>query len=148
MTSRVFSVLDGLVFSPTTSVTSHASTGAPSSPFATTAGSNPASTLTSITPTTQSYASCSRWTSCSLTTSASDAVDTTESGDSYEVMIERHRAGTIMVTSNRGPATFTDVVRAQSAIDHFTPTPTTRSSTASPPASGSAETGTTPDTES
>jgi hypothetical protein len=38
-------------------------------------------------------------------------------------LIERHRAGSIVVTSNRGPddrlATFADPLRAQSAIDRF-----------------------------
>ncbi|HZP42911.1 MAG TPA: ATP-binding protein, partial [Candidatus Binatia bacterium] len=32
-----------------------------------------------------------------------DALDPTESRDTYEVLIERHRAGSIVVTSNRGP---------------------------------------------
>jgi DNA replication protein DnaC len=53
-----------------------------------------------------------------------DAMDPTESRDTYEILIERHRAGSIIVTSNRGPdewlATFADPVRAQSAIDRFT----------------------------
>jgi DNA replication protein DnaC len=53
-----------------------------------------------------------------------DAMDTTESRDAYEVITERHRSGSIIVTSNRGPdewlATFADPVRAQSAIDRFT----------------------------
>ena len=52
-----------------------------------------------------------------------DALDPTESRDTYEVLIERHRAGSIVVTSNRGPdewlATFADPLRAQSAIDRF-----------------------------
>ena len=55
---------------------------------------------------------------------AIDALDSTESRDLYEILIERHRAGSIVVTSNRGPdewlATFADPVRAQSAIDRFT----------------------------
>jgi DNA replication protein DnaC len=55
---------------------------------------------------------------------ALDAMDTTESRDAYEILIERHRAGSIIITSNRGPdewlATFADPVRAQSAIDRFT----------------------------
>jgi len=55
---------------------------------------------------------------------ALDAMDATESRDIYEIMIERHRAGSMVVTSNRGPdewlATFADPVRAQSAIDRFT----------------------------
>lgn len=53
-----------------------------------------------------------------------DAMDPTESRDTYEILLERHRAGSIVVTSNRGPdewlATFADPVRAQSAIDRFT----------------------------
>lgn len=57
---------------------------------------------------------------------ALDAMDPTESRDVYDIMIERHRAGSMIVTSNRGPdewlATFADPVRAQSAIDRFTST--------------------------
>lgn len=53
-----------------------------------------------------------------------DSIDPTESRDTYEILIERHRSGSIIVTSNRGPdewlATFADPVRAQSAIDRFT----------------------------
>jgi DNA replication protein DnaC len=53
-----------------------------------------------------------------------DALDITESRDTYEILTERHRAGSIIVTSNRGPdewlATFADPVRAQAAIDRFT----------------------------
>lgn len=53
-----------------------------------------------------------------------DAMDTIESRDAYEIFTERHRAGSMIVTSNRGPdewlATFSDPVRAQSAIDRFT----------------------------
>ncbi len=53
-----------------------------------------------------------------------DAMDTMESRDAYEILTERHRAGSMIVTSNRGPdewlATFSDPVRAQSAIDRFT----------------------------
>lgn len=55
---------------------------------------------------------------------AIDALDPTESRDLYDILIERYRAGSIVVTSNRGPdewlATFADPVRAQSAIDRFT----------------------------
>ena len=55
---------------------------------------------------------------------ALDSMDATESRDAYEILIERHRAGSIIITSNRGPdewlATFADPVRAQSAIDRFT----------------------------
>jgi DNA replication protein DnaC len=53
-----------------------------------------------------------------------DAMDQTESRDCYDILTERHRAGSIVVTSNRGPdewlATFADPLRAQSAIDRFT----------------------------
>lgn len=53
-----------------------------------------------------------------------DAMDPTESRDTYDILLERHRAGSIIVTSNRGPdewlATFADPMRAQSAIDRFT----------------------------
>lgn len=55
---------------------------------------------------------------------ALDAMDALESRDAYEILTERTRAGSIIVTSNRGPdewlATFADPVRAQSAIDRFT----------------------------
>lgn len=55
---------------------------------------------------------------------AIDVLDATESRDLYEILTERHRAGSIIVTSNRGPdewlATFADPMRAQSAIDRFT----------------------------
>ena len=53
-----------------------------------------------------------------------DTMDTVESRDAYEIMTERHRCGSIVVTSNRGPdewlATFADPIRAQAAIDRFT----------------------------
>jgi DNA replication protein DnaC len=53
-----------------------------------------------------------------------DIMDPTESRDAYEILTERHRAGSMIVTSNRGPdewqATFADPLRAQSAIDRFT----------------------------
>lgn len=53
-----------------------------------------------------------------------DAMDPIESRDAYEILTERHRAGSMVVTSNRGPdewhATFADPVRAQAAIDRFT----------------------------
>jgi DNA replication protein DnaC len=55
---------------------------------------------------------------------ALDTMDPTESRDAYEILTERHRSGSMIVTSNRGPdewlATFADPVRAQSAIDRFT----------------------------
>jgi DNA replication protein DnaC len=53
-----------------------------------------------------------------------DAMDAQESRDAYEIFTERHRAGSMVVTSNRGPdewlPTFADPVRAQSALDRFT----------------------------
>ena len=53
-----------------------------------------------------------------------DAMDAQESRDAYEIFLKRHRAGSMIVVSNRGPdewlATFADPVRAQSAIDRFT----------------------------
>lgn len=53
-----------------------------------------------------------------------DSMDPTESRDAHEILTERHRAGSIIITSNRGPdewlAVFADPVRAQSAIDRFT----------------------------
>ena len=52
-----------------------------------------------------------------------DAMDSAESRDAYEIFTERHRAGSMVVTSNRGPdewlSTFADPIRAQSAIDRF-----------------------------
>jgi DNA replication protein DnaC len=52
-----------------------------------------------------------------------DAMDATESRDAYEIFTERHRAGSMIVSSNRDPeewlATFADPMRAQSAIDRF-----------------------------
>lgn len=53
-----------------------------------------------------------------------DAMDSQESRDAYEIFTERHRAGSMILTSNRGPdewiATFADPIRAQSAVDRFT----------------------------
>jgi DNA replication protein DnaC len=53
-----------------------------------------------------------------------DSMDAVESRDAYDIFTERHRAGSMIITSNRGPdewlATFADPVRAQSAIDRFT----------------------------
>ena len=55
---------------------------------------------------------------------AIDVLDPIESRDLYDLLLERYRTGSIIVTSNRGPdewlATFADPVRAQSAIDRFT----------------------------
>jgi DNA replication protein DnaC len=55
---------------------------------------------------------------------ALDAMDAVESKDTYEILVERHRAGSMIVTSNRGPdewlATFSDPARAQAAVDRFT----------------------------
>lgn len=53
-----------------------------------------------------------------------DAMDAVESRDTYEVLVERHRAGSMIVTSNRGPdewlGVFADPARAQAAVDRFT----------------------------
>ena len=55
---------------------------------------------------------------------ALDAMDAVESRDVSELFTERHRSGSMIVTSNRGPdewlATFVDPIRAQSTIDRFT----------------------------
>jgi DNA replication protein DnaC len=52
-----------------------------------------------------------------------DVMDAQESRDTYEILNERQRSGSVIVTSNRGPdewlATFADPLRAQSAIDRF-----------------------------
>ncbi len=52
-----------------------------------------------------------------------DQLDATESRDIYEIIVERHRAGSMIVTSNRSPeewlATMSDPLRAQSAIDRL-----------------------------
>lgn len=52
-----------------------------------------------------------------------DAMDQQESRDIYEILSERQRAGSVIVTSNRGPdewlAAFADPMRSQSAIDRF-----------------------------
>jgi DNA replication protein DnaC len=53
-----------------------------------------------------------------------DAMDAQESRDAHEIIFERHRAGSMIITSNRGPdewlATFADPARAHAAIDRFT----------------------------
>lgn len=55
---------------------------------------------------------------------ALDAMDATESRDAHEILTERHRSGSMIITSNRAPdewhAAFTDLLRAQAAIDRFT----------------------------
>jgi DNA replication protein DnaC len=55
---------------------------------------------------------------------ALDTMDANESRDAFEILTERHRAGSIVLTSNRGPdewhALFADPLRAQAAIDRFT----------------------------
>lgn len=52
-----------------------------------------------------------------------DQLDATESRDIYEIIFERHRVGSTVVTSNRDPqewlGTMTDPLRAQSAIDRL-----------------------------
>lgn len=53
-----------------------------------------------------------------------DAMDAIESRDVHEILTERDRVGSVIITSNRGPdewlATFADPVRAQAATDRFT----------------------------
>ncbi len=71
-----------------------------------------------------------------------DAMDPSESRDAYEILTERHRAGSIIVTSNRDPdewlATFADPVRAQGPPSTASPaTPTTSLSTARATVAGS-----------
>jgi DNA replication protein DnaC len=52
-----------------------------------------------------------------------DQMDAEASRDLYEIIVERHRRGSMVVTSNRDPqewlATMTDPLRAQSAIDRL-----------------------------
>ena len=52
-----------------------------------------------------------------------DAMTADESRDIYEIISERHRCGSLVLTSNRGPdewlATFADPMRGQAAIDRF-----------------------------
>jgi DNA replication protein DnaC len=52
-----------------------------------------------------------------------DTMDVQDSRDAYDILTERHRSGSLIITSNRGPdewlATFADPMRAQSAIDRF-----------------------------
>ena len=64
------------------------------------------------------------WSSTLLDDFGLDAMDAQESRDAYALFLERHRTGSMVVTSSRGPdewlATFADPVRAQSAIDRFT----------------------------
>ena len=53
-----------------------------------------------------------------------DGMDANGSRDMHELMTERHRRASIVLTSNRGPdewlVTFSDPIRAQAAIDRFT----------------------------
>jgi len=55
---------------------------------------------------------------------ALDNMDVVESRDAHEIITERHRSGSMILTSNRGPdewlAMFADPMRAQSAIDRLT----------------------------
>ncbi len=55
---------------------------------------------------------------------ALDSMDAVESRDAHEIITERHRSGSMVFTSNRGPdewlAMFADPMRAQSAIDRLT----------------------------
>lgn len=51
-------------------------------------------------------------------------MDVVESRDAHEIITERHRAGSMIFTANRGPdewlTMFADPMRAQSAIDRLT----------------------------
>ena len=62
-----------------------------------------------------------------------DPIDTAEV---YEIVVERHRRASTILTSNRDPgemlAQMADPLLAQSAIDRLHSTPTNSSSTASP----------------
>lgn len=55
---------------------------------------------------------------------ALDSMDVVESRDAHEIITERHRAGSMIFTANRGPdewlTMFADPMRAQSAIDRLT----------------------------
>jgi DNA replication protein DnaC len=55
---------------------------------------------------------------------ALDTMDAVESRDAHELITERHRSGSMIFTSNRGPdewlTMFADPMRAQSAIDRLT----------------------------
>ena len=52
-----------------------------------------------------------------------DQMDTTESRDFYEIIVERHKKHSTIITSNREPAEWlslmSDTIRAQSAIDRL-----------------------------
>jgi len=52
------------------------------------------------------------------------AMDPAETADVYELIVERHRRGSTMITSNRDPgewlAVMADALLAQSAIDRLT----------------------------
>lgn len=54
---------------------------------------------------------------------ALDALDSTESRDMAEIITERHRSGSIVLTSNRAPeewlSVFSEPMRAQSAVDRL-----------------------------
>ena len=53
-----------------------------------------------------------------------DSMDANGSRDIYEIMVDRHHCGSVIITSSRGPdewlATLADPVRAQAAVDRFT----------------------------
>ncbi|WP_163887653.1 ATP-binding protein [Mycolicibacterium hippocampi] len=65
-------------------------------------------------------------TSSSSTTSRCGPLDATETSDFYEIVVERHRAKSTIVTCNREPAEWltmtADTLLAQSAIDRLTAT--------------------------
>ena len=111
-------------FSRMPSATSPAGAARPSSPSAPTRCSRRSSTRGSITATKPKLRKLVAVDLLILDDFAIDVLDPVESRDLYDLLLERYRTGSVIVTSNRGPdewlATFADPVRAQSAIDRFT----------------------------
>ena len=111
-------------FSRTPSATSPAGAAPPSSPSAPTRCSRRSSTRASINSYEAELRKLIAVDLLILDDFAIDVLDPIESRDLYDLLLERYRTGSIIVTSNRGPdewlATFADPVRAQSAIDRFT----------------------------
>ncbi|MEZ5265179.1 MAG: ATP-binding protein [Acidimicrobiales bacterium] len=77
----------------------------------------------STTATTPRSANSSAWRSSSSTTSLT-AMDANDTADIYEIVVERHRRVSTIITSNREPnewiALMADPLLAQSAIDRLT----------------------------
>ena len=80
----------------------------------------------STTPLTPSCAACTTSNSSSSTTSACTPLDATETADFYEIVVERHRKTSTVITSNRDAgewlAHMADPLLAQSAVDRLTST--------------------------